>query len=258
MARFHVNGIAQTHCLLSFFRWRDYQAFRYHPCMLIWEEIQKDLDKNGFATTSPVLSADECRDLTSLYPDDRHFRSRVIMERFRFGSGEYKYFSYPLPKVVQKLRTQLYPPLARIASGWKALLGEPADFPASLNEYLKSCHAKGQTKPTPLMLKYEAGDYNCLHQDLYGEEAFPFQCTIFLSAAGDYKGGEFLLVEQRPRAQSRGEAIRCGQGEMIIFPVRDRPVRGSHGYYRTNMRHGVSTIREGQRFTLGIIFHDAR
>ena len=226
--------------------------------MLNWESVEKDLDNNGYAATGPLLSAEECSELTSLYPEDRHFRSRIIMERFRFGSGEYKYFSYPLPKIVKKLRTQLYPPLARIASRWKTLLGEPADFPDAHSDYIKRCHAKGQSKPTPLMLKYGVGDYNCLHQDLYGEEAFPFQCTIFLSATTDYKGGEFLLVEQRPRMQSRGEAILRGQGEMIIFPVRDRPVRGSRGYYRTNMRHGVSTIREGRRFTLGIIFHDAR
>lgn len=180
------------------------------------------------------------------------------MERFRFGSGEYKYFSYPLPAIVQKLRMQLYPPLARITSRWKELLNETVKYPETLTQYLDACKARGQTRPTPLMLKYEAGGYNCLHQDLYGEMVFPFQCTVLLSSISQYKGGEFLLVEQRPRAQSRGEAIVCDQGQMIIFPVRDRPVSGTRGYYRTNMRHGVSTIREGERFTLGIIFHDAK
>lgn len=223
-----------------------------------WDQVEKDLDEKGYATTGPVLKHEECRKLISLYPDDQRFRSRVIMERFRFGSGEYKYFANPLPETVQKLRTNLYPSLAKIATRWKQLLGEMMVYPETLKDYLDACHKKGQTKPTPLMLKYHAGNYNCLHQDLYGAMVFPFQCTVFLSHTSEYKGGEFLLVEQRPRAQSRGEAIVCEQGEMIIFPVRDRPVHGTRGYYRTNMRHGVSTIRSGERFTLGIIFHDAR
>lgn len=180
------------------------------------------------------------------------------MERFRFGSGEYKYFSYPLPKIIQGLRSRLYPPLAEIANRWAELLGQSTRYPKTLDEYTDACHAKGQTRPTPLMLKYGPGGYNCLHQDLYGELLFPFQCTIILSSISDYEGGEFLLVEQRPRAQSRGEVIRCDQGQMIVFPVRDRPVRGTRGYYRTNMRHGVSTIRKGERYTLGIIFHDSK
>ena len=226
--------------------------------MLNWTQIELDLDAKGYATTGPALNPKECRELISLYPDDRSFRSRIIMERFRFGVGEYKYFSYPLPKVVQDLRDSLYAPLAKIATRWKQVLNETTIYPDTLKFYLDACHAKGQTKPTPLMLKYQSGGYNCLHQDLYGEMVFPFQCTVLLSARKEFKGGEFLLVEQRPRAQSRGEAIQCEQGEIIIFPVRDRPVRGTHGYYRTNMRHGVSTIRQGERFTLGIIFHDAK
>jgi len=223
-----------------------------------WDQVERDLDEKGYATTGPVLKQDECRKLISHYPEDQRFRSRIIMERFRFGSGEYKYFSNPLPEIVQKLRTNLYSPLAKIATRWKQLLGDTTIYPETLKQYLETCHRKGQTKPTPLMLKYQSGGYNCLHQDLYGEMVFPFQCTVFLSATSEYSGGEFLLVEQRPRAQSRGEAILCEQGEMIIFPVRDRPVHGTRGYYRTNMRHGVSTIRSGERFTLGIIFHDAR
>ncbi|MCI0415685.1 2OG-Fe(II) oxygenase [bacterium] len=223
-----------------------------------WDQVEKDLDEKGYAVTAPVLNPEECGKLISLYSDDQRFRSRIVMERFQFGSGEYKYFSNPLPEIVQKLRTNLYSRLAKIATRWKQLLGETTVYPETLKEYLDTCHRKGQTKPTPLMLKYQSGGYNCLHQDLYGEMVFPLQCTIFLTATTGYKGGEFLLVEQRPRAQSRGEATVCEQGEMIIFPVRDRPVRGTRGYYRTNMRHGVSTIRSGERFTLGIIFHDAK
>jgi hypothetical protein len=223
-----------------------------------WDQVGRDLDKNGYATTGPILNEAECEKLISIYNDDEQFRSKIIMERFRFGSGEYKYFANPLPQIVQELRSKLYPPLAKIATRWKQLLGDTTVYPETLKEYLDACHKKGQTKPTPLMLKYQSGDYNCLHQDLYGQIVFPFQCTVFLSASSDYKGGEFLLVEQRPRAQSRGEAILCEQGEMIIFPVRDRPVHGTRGYYRTNMRHGVSTIRSGERYTLGIIFHDAK
>ena len=223
-----------------------------------WKRIEQSLDQTGYAITPGVLTEAECRELISLYSDENRFRSRVVMERFRFGSGEYKYFSYPLPPSVQRLRQNLYAPLSEIANHWMELLGEKRRYPNTLKEYLDICHEKGQTRPTPLMLKYEAGGYNCLHQDLYGDLVFPFQCTLLLSDPQEYDGGEFLLVEQRPRAQSRGEAIRCEQGEMILFPVRDRPVRGTRGYYKTNMRHGVSTIRSGQRFTLGIIFHDAK
>ena len=226
--------------------------------MLDWERVEKELNDNGYATTGPVFNPEQCNELISLYSLDRYFRSRIIMERFRFGSGEYKYFSYPLPEAVQNLRSQLYPGLARIASRWNELIGLPGGFPDRLQEYLDVCHAKGQPRPTPLMLKYQSGGYNCLHQDLYGEIVFPFQCTVMLSEKNDFNGGEFLLVEQRPRSQSRGQVISIDQGEMIIFPVRDRPVRGSRGYYRTNMRHGVSTIHKGERYTLGIIFHDAK
>lgn len=226
--------------------------------MISWKTVEKDLDEKGYATTAPVLNKSQCRELIDFYQDDQRFRSRIVMERFRFGLGEYKYFSYPLPDAVQELRESIYPSLARIANRWMDLMGSAIQYPVELKEYLRQCHAKGQTRPTPLMLKYDAGGYNCLHQDLYGDMMFPFQCTILLSRRDEYEGGEFLLVEQRPRAQSRGEAIVCEQGEMIVFPVRDRPVRGTRGYYRTVMRHGVSTIRKGNRFTLGIIFHDAK
>jgi hypothetical protein len=226
--------------------------------VLNWEEIAKKLDEKGFATTEPVLKPDQCKQLIAMYSDDRRFRSRIIMERFRFGLGEYKYFSNPLPEIVQHLRSDFYLGLAKIATSWNQRLDVSTSFPEKLEYYLQACHAKGQTRPTPLMLKYQAGGYNCLHQDVYGEMVFPFQCTVLLSPKSAYKGGEFLLVEQRPRAQSRGEAISCEQGEAIIFPVRDRPVQGTRGYYRTIMRHGVSTIRSGERYTLGIIFHDAK
>jgi uncharacterized protein len=226
--------------------------------VLDWTAIEDKLNESGYATTAPILNPDECRQLISLYGNDQHFRSRIVMERFRFGLGEYKYFSYPLPSIVEKLRTKLYPPLAKIAARWSGLIGTHRNYPGQLEDYLKVCHSKGQTRPTPLILRYQVGGYNCLHQDLYGELVFPFQCTILLSATADFKGGEFLLVEQRPRAQSRGEAITIQQGEMILFPVNERPVRGARGYYRTNMRHGVSTIRKGERYTLGIIFHDAK
>jgi hypothetical protein len=226
--------------------------------MLDWKKIDEDLTRQGYALTPPVLNTKQCRSLIALYAEDRPFRSRIIMERFRFGVGEYKYFTYPLPEIVEALRVSLYPGLSKIANRWKQLLNEASSYPENLQAYLKECHRKGQTRPTPLMLKYGAGGYNCLHQDLYGEMVFPFQCTVLLSSKSDYQGGEFLLVEQRPRAQSRGMAIAADQGQMIIFPVRERPVKGTRGYYRTNLRHGVSTIHSGERFTLGIIFHDAK
>ncbi|HLY57031.1 MAG TPA: 2OG-Fe(II) oxygenase [Stellaceae bacterium] len=217
------------------------------------------LDSEGCALSGPLLSPAACRRLAALYDDDTRFRSRIVMARHGYGSGEYKYFAYPLPEVVAALREALYPPLAIIANRWRAALGEAADYPADHAAYLDRCHAAGQTRPTPLLLRYGPGDYNCLHQDLYGEHVFPLQLTILLSAPdSDFTGGEFVLTEQRPRRQSRAEVVPLGQGEGVIFPVRHRPVEGARGAYRATMRHGVSRVRSGERFTLGIIFHDAR
>lgn len=217
------------------------------------------LGDEGFATTGVLLDAGECAALAALYDDDTRFRSRVVMERHKFGVGEYKYFSYPLPRTVQALRQRFYPKLAEIANDWARTPGENNSFPPSLSEYLERCHAAGQKRPTPLVLRYKAGGYNCLHQDLYGDFVFPFQLTVLLSAQErDFDGGEFLLTEQRPRMQSRGSVVPLRQGEAVIFPVRYRPVAGKRGSYRVAMRHGVSTIRTGQRSTLGIIFHDAK
>jgi uncharacterized protein len=223
-----------------------------------WDEIAVSLDERGYATISALLSAEICRDLAALYPREEVFRSRVVMQRHNFGRGEYKYLRYPLPEPVQELRQAIYPHLAPIANAWRERLREEAHFPSSLDAYLTQCHRAGQQRPTPLILKYGPGDYNCLHQDLYGDLVFPLQLTILLSAPGqDFAGGEFLLVEQRPRAQSRGEVVPLRQGEAVIFAVHHRPVQGTRGPYRVTMRHGVSRLRSGQRYTLGIIFHDA-
>ena len=226
---------------------------------LDWSELEHSLSSYGYAQSPIVLSAAECESLIRLYPRDELFRSRVEMARFRFGEGDYKYFAAPLPEIVQQLRSAFYPHVATVANRWVDQLGDRQRFPDDLEEFLALCHRKGQKKPTPLMLHYEAGDHNCLHQDLYGEVAFPLQLTCFLSQPGeDYAGGEFLLVEQRPRAQSKGEVIAPRQGEIVIFTTRYRPVRGSKGYYRVNVRHGVARVRCGVRYTLGIIFHDAK
>jgi hypothetical protein len=223
-----------------------------------WDEIAASLDERGYATTPPLLSAAECRDLAALYARENAFRSRVVMQRHNFGRGEYKYLRYPLPEPVQQLREAMYPHLAPIANRWRERLREAGRLPPSLDAYLALCRKAGQQRPTPLILKYEAGDYNCLHQDLYGELVFPLQLTILLSVPEqDFTGGEFLLVEQRPRAQSRGEVVPLRQGEAVIFPVHHRPVQGTRGSYRVTMRHGVSRLRSGHRYTLGIIFHDA-
>jgi hypothetical protein len=226
---------------------------------LDWQALEQSLWERGYAKTPPVLTPEECAKLVALYPNTNRFRSRVDMARYRFGVGEYKYFADPLPPLVQALRTYAYPPLAAIANRWMAALRTSERFPTTLVEFLDHCREHGQTRPTPLMLYYEAGGYNCLHQDLYGEVVFPLQLTCFLSRRGvDYTGGEFLLVEQRPRAQSRGEAIATEQGEIIIFTTRYRPAAGIRGYYRAQMRHGVSTVTSGSRYTLGIIFHNAK
>ena len=219
--------------------------------------LAADLAKTGHARL-PLLDPADCRELVGLYDTPENFRSRVIMQRHGYGSGEYKYLSYPLPDLIAQLRKTLYPPLAAIANDWAMQLGDPQKFPDTHEAYLGNCHAAGQVKPTPLLLRYAEGDYNCLHQDLYGELVFPLQLTVLLSEPGtDFTGGEFLLVEQRPRMQSRGEAIVLAQGEAVIFPVRHRPVRGVRGVYRVTVRHGVSRVRSGIRQTLGIIFHDA-
>ncbi|WP_395020862.1 2OG-Fe(II) oxygenase [Dongia sp.] len=225
---------------------------------LDWDRLGADLDARGNAVTGPILTPEECADLAALYNEEAPFRSRVVMARHGFGSGEYKYFSAPLPATIATLRTSLYPHLAETANRWQAQTGGKA-YPARHADYLKLCHGAGQTRPTPLLLKYQTGDYNCLHQDLYGDLAFPLQATILLSdPEQDFSGGEFLLTEQRPRMQSRGEVVTLRQGEVVLFAVNQRPVQGRRGVYRVTMRHGVSRVKSGQRFTLGIIFHDAR
>ena len=225
---------------------------------LDWRQAATSLDERGYATTAALLTSEQCRELAALYEREDAFRSRVVMQRHGFGRGEYKYLRYPLPPVVEALRQAIYPKLAPIANRWHERLREDGRFPVNLGSYLEQCHKAGQERPTPLILKYEAGDYNCLHQDLYGPLVFPLQLTVLLSAPeADFSGGEFLLVEQRPRAQSRGEVVPLRQGEAVIFPVHHRPVEGTRGPYRVTMRHGVSRLRDGRRFTLGIIFHDA-
>jgi hypothetical protein len=226
---------------------------------LDWTAMAASLDTHGCAVTPALLAADECASLAARYGDDAAFRSRVIMARHGFGKGEYKYFAYPLPDLIAKLRTALYPHLAGIANRWNAAMGITTRYPDQHEAYLAGCHQAGQTRPTPLLLQYGAGDYNCLHQDLYGEHVFPLQMTVLLSVPGaDFAGGEFVLTEQRPRMQSRAEVVPLRQGEAVIFPVHHRPVQGTRGIYRVNMRHGVSRIREGRRHTLGVIFHDAK
>ena len=226
---------------------------------LDWKAIEASLWQRGYAKIDALITVEECDALVALYSKEQLFRSRIDMKRYRFGEGEYKYFTYPLPPLVQTLREEIYPHLAVTANAWAQALGQSELYPLSHDKLLAFCRRHRQTKATPLLLRYGAGDYNCLHQDLYGEVAFPLQLTIFLSRPGhDFSGGEFLLVEQRPRAQSRGEVLAPEQGAIVIFATRYRPVPGTRGNYRVNMRHGVSTVRSGSRFTLGVIFHDAR
>ncbi len=226
---------------------------------LDWQAVEESLWTQGYATLPQVLTSEECAALIRLYAQPTRFRKRVNMAQHRFGVGEYQYFTDPLPRLVTQLRTQAYPPLARIANRWMAALKQPETFPPTLARFLTRCQEQGQIKPTPLLLYYEQDGYNCLHQDVYGPVAFPLQLAFFLSCPQtDYTGGEFLLLEQRPRAQSRGIALTLRQGQGLIFTTRYRPVRGTRGYYRLAVRHGVSTVTSGQRYTLGIIFHNAQ
>jgi len=221
--------------------------------------VEHELDACGCAVLTQLLSPDTCRALAALYPDDRHFRSRIVMARHGFGRGEYKYFSYPLPDPIARLRPQLYRHLVAIANRWNAAMGIDVQYPGEHEAFLARCHQAGQTRPTPLLLQYVEGDYNCLHQDLYGEHVFPLQVAILLSEPGrDFEGGEFVLTEQRPRMQSRAEVVSLRQGDAVVFAVHNRPVQGTRGNYRVNMRHGVSRLRAGRRHTLGVIFHDAK
>ncbi|CAG7627088.1 2OG-Fe(II) oxygenase [Paenibacillus allorhizosphaerae] len=226
---------------------------------LDWVLLHQALDEQGYAAIPALLREEECGELRAMYEEESHFRTRIDMARYRFGSGEYKYFQAPLPPLVQTLRAALYPELAVAANRWLQCLGQEAMYPADLQPFLDQCHRQEQTRPTPLLLKYEAGGYNCLHQDLYGDIHFPFQVVIALNRREtDYTGGEFLLVEQRPRAQSRGHAVTIEQGGALIFPTQRRPVEGTRGYYQTTLRHGVSTVTSGTRYSLGVIFHDAK
>ena len=224
-----------------------------------WDALATELDGYGCVVITELLTPDECAEVAALYPHEEHFRSHVHMARHGFGKGEYRYFKYPLPDLLSGLRTALYPRLAKVANDWNERMGLAQRYPAQHAEFLKLCHDAGQTRPTPLLLQYGPGDFNCLHQDLYGDLAFPIQVAILLSVPGrDFTGGEFVLTEQRPRMQSRAEVVPLRQGDAVAFAVHNRPVRGTKGTYRVNLRHGVSRLRAGQRHTDGIIFHDAR
>jgi uncharacterized protein len=227
---------------------------------LDWSALEESLWGYGYAVTPLLLTPEQCSGLIGIYGDERRFRSHIVMERYRFGVGDYKYFENPLPKLVTELRTSAYPHLAGIANRWFEALGEDsASYPQEHSEFLKICHKAGQKRPTPLMLRYEAGGYNCLHQDIYGEVSFPMQMVYLLGQQGrDWQGGEFIVVEQRPRAQSKAEVVPANQGHAIIFTTRHRPVKGARGYYRAGLKHGVSRVKSGTRHTLGIIFHDAK
>ncbi|MGH9030796.1 MAG: 2OG-Fe(II) oxygenase [Acidimicrobiia bacterium] len=236
----------------------DAAALEERVAALPWPDLQVTLDAQGFAQTPNVLLPGECVELADLYETGR-FRSTIAMARHRFGAGEYKYFDHPLPDTILRLRAAFYPPLAEVANKWAELLGDDARYPDELGRFLEQCHRAGQTRPTPLIFRYGPGDWNALHQDLYGEIAFPFQIVTVLNRPGDdFEGGEVVLVEQRPRAQSRAHVQQLRQGAFLIFTTRQRPARGTRGFYRAPMRHGVSTLTSGTRTTLGIIFHDAR
>jgi uncharacterized protein len=224
-----------------------------------WARVAADLDMTGWAPLGQLLTAEACEALVGLYDDERRFRSTVVMARHGFGRGEYRYFAYPLPDIVAALRPALYGPLVPIANRWNETMGISVRYPAAHAEFIKRCHAAGQTRPTPLLLRYGPGDYNCLHQDLYGEHVFPLQVAILLSDPGtDFTGGELVLTEQRPRMQSRAEVVPLRRGDAAVFAVHNRPVQGTRGFYRVTMRHGVSRLTSGRRHTAGIIFHDAK
>ncbi|RWO06015.1 MAG: proline hydroxylase [Mesorhizobium sp.] len=224
-----------------------------------WQALAEEMSGYGCAVMEKLLTPEECREIAGLYPDESHFRSHVHMARHGFGKGEYRYFRYPLPELIGGLRTALYPRLAAVATDWNERMGIAQRYPHEHAAFLKQCHEQGQTRPTPLLLQYGAGDFNCLHQDLYGDLAFPLQVAILLSEPGeDFTGGEFVLTEQRPRMQSRAEVVPLRQGDAVAFAVHNRPVQGSKGSYRVNLRHGVSRLRSGLRHTVGIIFHDAK
>ena len=226
---------------------------------LDWDQVTTDLDAQGCAVLKGLISPEQCAAITALYPDDSNFRSRIVMGRHGFGRGEYKYFSYPLPGLIAQLRPALYARLSGVANRWNETMGIEIRYPDRHEAFLKRCHQAGQVRPTPLLLQYGASDYNCLHQDLYGEHVFPLQVAILLSEPGrDFTGGEFVLTEQRPRMQSRPEVVPLAQGDAAVFAVHHRPVQGTRGFYRVNLRHGVSRIRSGQRHTVGVIFHDAK
>lgn len=226
---------------------------------LDWAGAAAHLDAHGFTRLEGLLTPEECAGIAGLYDDDGRFRSHVIMARHGFGRGEYKYFAHPLPDLVAGLREAMYPRLASIANRWHQSLGIATRFPDAHADFIRRCHRAGQTRPTPLLLRYGAGDYNCLHQDLYGEHVFPLQMTVLLSdPAEDFTGGEFVLTEQRPRMQSRAEVVPLARGDAVVFAVNHRPVAGTRGAYRVKMRHGVSRLRSGHRQTLGVIFHDAK
>lgn len=225
---------------------------------LDWDLIAAELDKQGNATIEKFLDPQECKTIAELYTENAPFRSRIVMGRHGFGSGEYKYFTYPLPPLVQEVRMAVYPHLVPIANRWNEAMGQPASYPTQHEEFLERCRSAGQVRPTPLLVEYGVGDYNCLHQDLYGKNVFPLQVVILLSEpGGDITGGEFVMTEQRPRMQSRAMVVPLGIGDAVIFAVRNRPVTGARGTYKVGLRHGVSRVRSGRRYTIGIIFHDA-
>ena len=226
---------------------------------LDWQRISQELDSQGSIVLERLIAVDQCQALAAMYPKDEFFRSRVVMGRHGFGRGEYKYFNYPLPNIIAELRTELYSRLVPVANRWNAAMGSEIRYPEKHAEFLERCHSAGQVRPTPLLLQYGESDYNCLHQDLYGEHVFPIQVAILLSEPSrDFTGGEFVLTEQRPRMQSRAEVVPLAQGDGVAFAVHVRPVQGTRGFYRVNMRHGVSRLRSGRRHTVGVIFHDAK
>lgn len=234
------------------------QSIRERVEALPWSEVVQAVKDWGYSVTPHLLTPEECAQLRELYAHDALFRSHIIMERLRFGVGDYKYFADPLPPIVRELRTHTYPHLAKVANDWAEALAETTRFPEEHATFLEQCHREGQKRPTPLLLHYEQGGYNCLHQDIYGKVAFPLQMVVLLGQHGrDWEGGELVLVEQRPRAQSKAEVISANQGCAVMFTTRYRPVQGTRGYYRVNMKHGVARIQQGSRYTLGIIFHDA-